>query len=82
MPPSSRQASLTFTKATEDAKATEVAPTTSHIPFQHYIFLIQESLHKLSPSDGFALSNIDSDFITSLLEREIPELENQLFMEI
>jgi len=41
-----------------------------------YISLIQESLHKPSPSDGFALSNMDSDFIASLLEREIPELEN------
>jgi hypothetical protein len=75
-PPSSRQVSLTFTKATEDAKATEATPTTSCISFHHYVSFIEESLHKPSQSDGFALSKVDSDFVTSLLEGQIPELEN------
>lgn len=75
-PPSSRHVSLTFTKATEDAKATEATPTTSCLSFQHYVSFIQESLHKPSQSDGFTLSKVDSDFITSLLEGQIPALEN------
>jgi hypothetical protein len=75
-PPSSRPVSLTFTKATKDAKTTEATPTTSRISFKHYVSFIQESLHKPSQSDGFALADVDSDFITSLLEGQIPELEN------